>query len=111
MERSKAEEILNSLDGMSRAQARPYMYTRVMARLQEENSFWGRTTGFLTRPVMAIVCLSAVILANVFTVIKADYTQAEQQQEEVTAFINSTSVSDVLQNDNYILAVNDTNLY
>lgn len=110
MEKSKAEKILNSLDGITRAQARPYMYTRVMARLQEENSFWGRTTGFLTRPVIAFACLSAVILVNVFTVIKADFAQ-QQQQEEVASVINSTSVSDVLQNDNYILAVNDVNQY
>lgn len=108
MEKSKSEEILNSLDGITRAKAQPYMHTRVMARLQEENNFWGRTSGFLNKPLIAFSCLFAVVFVNIFFILKADYAQ---QQQELSSTLTSTSVADLFQNDNYILAVNDVNLY
>lgn len=97
------EAILNSLNGIARAEARPYMHTRVMARIQEENSFWTRAVGFITKPAIAIACISAVLLVNTYTVINADYTEPD------AAAITTAVVSDGLQNDNYILAVNDVN--
>ncbi|MCH5689959.1 hypothetical protein LWM68_40480 [Niabella sp. W65] len=105
MKRSNSEidEILNSLDGVTRAEARPYMHTRIMARIQEENNFWTKTVGFLAKPAVAIACIAAVLLANTYTVIKSDYTEPE------VSTITSSVVSDGLQNENYILAVNDVN--
>lgn len=105
MKRSNSEidEILNSLDGITRAEARPYMHTRITARIQEENNFWTRTVGFLAKPAVAIACILAVLLANTYTVINSDYTEPE------VSTITSSVVSDGLQNENYILAVNDVN--
>lgn len=105
MKRSNSEidEILNSLDGINRADARPFMHTRIMARIQEENNFWTRTVGFLARPVVAIACVAAVLVANAYTVISSDYTEQE------VSTITSSVMSDGLQNENYILAVNDVN--
>ncbi|MCH5715664.1 hypothetical protein [Niabella hibiscisoli] len=105
MKRSNLEidEILNSLDGISRAEARPYMHTRIMARIQEENSFWTKTVGFLTRPAVAIACVLVVLMANAYTVLNSEYPKQE------VSTITSSVVSDGLQNENYILAVNDVN--
>ncbi|WP_346236193.1 hypothetical protein ABDK00_016700 [Niabella insulamsoli] len=100
---SEIEEILNSLDGISRAEARPFMHTRVMGKMQEENNFWSRSIKLVTRPVIALSCLSVIVVANIYTVITTDY----EEQESVTA--SSNTISDVLQNENYILAVNDVN--
>ncbi len=98
------EKILNSLDGIVQAEARPFMFTRVMARLQEENSFSGKVVNFLKRPAIAAACLLAVLLGNAYTVFKADPAAQETPQASIPS-----TVSDVLQNDNYILAVNDVN--
>lgn len=105
MKRSNLEidEILNSLDGIARAEARPFMHTRVMARVQDENSFWTKAVGFIARPAVAIACVLVVLMANTYTVMNSDYTEPE------VSSITSTVVSDGLQNENYILAVNDVN--
>ncbi|MGC4233499.1 MAG: hypothetical protein QM594_11020 [Niabella sp.] len=109
MKRSSTEidDILSSLDGISRADARPFMYTRVMARIREENTFLARAVGFFARPVVAFACLSAVLAANVYTVFTSDY----EQQDTVPPVASANLTSDVLQNDNYILAVSDVNQY
>ena len=99
------EDILNSLDGIKKAEARPFMYTRIMERLQEDHSFWGRTISLLSRPVIAFSCLAVVLLANVFTIINS----ATENQQESVSITSSNTVTDVLQNDNFILAVNGTN--
>lgn len=109
MKTSEIEEILNSFDGITRAKAKPFMYTRVMARLQEENSFWSRTTRILSRPAIAFISLVIIVLINVFSIIKAN--SIINEQEEITSFVHNTSAVEVLQNDNFILAVNDVNTY
>ncbi|MGN7784367.1 hypothetical protein ACTJIJ_07565 [Niabella sp. 22666] len=105
MKRSNLEidEILNSLDGVGRADARPYMHTRVMARIREENNFWTKAVGFIARPAVAIGCVLLVLMANTYTVMNSNYTEPEVSN------ITATVVADGLQNENYILAVNDVN--
>lgn len=97
------DNILSSLNGIRRAQARPFMHTRVLAKMQEENSFWGRSVSFLGKPLVAICCLAFVVTANVYTVLNTD---SSTEQEPVSS---SNAVSDIMHNDNYILAVNDIN--
>ncbi|GAB3424063.1 hypothetical protein [Niabella aquatica] len=105
---TEIESILESLDGIDRAATRPFMYTRVMARIEEESSFFTRAVGFFARPVIAFGCLSAVLIANIYTVFNSDY----EQQQEVSAILSANnSISDVLQNENYILAANDVSQY
>lgn len=101
---NKVDEILNSLDGMKRAEARPFMYTRVMARLQEDDvkSVWGRTVAFIARPAVAFACLAAVIVTNLFFV----YDLEKSETETVTTSASSVS-EEFLQNDNMVLAVNN----
>lgn len=98
---TEIEDILNSFDGIKRAEANPFLYTRVMARLQEENSFWTRTINFFTKPAVAFACLVIILATNFIAILKAD----EPKQETTIA----TTVTDVLQNNNYILASNDIN--
>ena len=98
------EKILGSLDGVQRAEARPFMYTRVMARLQEDDvkSIWGRTVAFIARPAIAFACLTAVIATNLFFVINT-----EKDEKAITTTAVSNSLEDFLQNDNFVLAVNN----
>ncbi|MFV0605388.1 MAG: hypothetical protein ACK5NK_06045 [Niabella sp.] len=96
-------DILNSLNSTSRAEAKPFMYTRVMSRLQQdEQSIWARTVSFIARPVVAIACLIAIIAANLYFVVRTENTDAEYVNTNVT---NSVT-EQFLQNDNLVLAVN-----
>ncbi|WP_018630279.1 hypothetical protein [Niabella aurantiaca] len=95
------ETILNSFDGIQRAESRPFMYTRVRARLSEESNFWTRTSSIIAKPVVAICCLVSVVTVNVYLIIKANN---EQNTETVAA----GAESDILQNENFILASNNS---
>ena len=45
----EVEKTLESLDGIQRAVANPYLFTRIEARLEkEEKSFWSRTLTFIS---------------------------------------------------------------
>lgn len=99
---NKIDEILSSLDGISRAEARPFMHTRVMARMQsDDKTIWGRAVSFIARPAIALACLTAVIATNLFFVMNA-----EQPENEAVTTTNSVS-EEFLQNENLLLAVNN----
>ena len=104
MERNNnIEHILNSLDGIRKAEARPFMYTRVMARLQnEESNLWAKVGSFIEKPAIAACCLIAVIGTNAYFIISAP----DNKQEE--SAITSSSTAEILQSENFILASNSS---
>ena len=99
---SEIDEILDSFGSISRAEAKPFMHTRIMAKLEEENTFWANSVRFFAKPVIAFACLTAVIAANIYIITNAD---VDDDVDDTTSSVNI--VSEVLQNDNYILAAND----
>jgi hypothetical protein len=56
---------LNSFDGANRAMPKPFLFTRLMARMNraEENS-WEKALRFIARPTVAIAGLCLVIGIN-----------------------------------------------
>ena len=59
------EETINSLDGLSRAKANPFLFTRVEARLRQgSKSAWDQAVAFISRPAVALAMLGLVILSN-----------------------------------------------
>jgi phage-related minor tail protein len=58
------EETLDSLDGIGRAKANPFLFTRVQARLQGGKSVWDRVTSYIARPAVALAMLCLVIVSN-----------------------------------------------
>lgn len=92
------EDILNSFEGIQKAEGRPFMYTRVMARLKnEEANFWTKAGSFIARPAVVICCFIAIIGTNLFFIIHSDTKQEE-------TIISSNSTAEILQNENSILA-------
>lgn len=106
MERQQnIENILSSFDNIQRANARPFMYTRVMARFQkEENNVWSRVSAFVARPIVALVTL-VVVISIKYLIIKSD--DAAQNNNSITTTSTFNSVTDILQSDNFISAVNN----
>jgi hypothetical protein len=59
------DKTLESLDGIQRAVANPYLFTRIKASLQKQDkSFWELATGLIARPVFAIATILLIIVIN-----------------------------------------------
>lgn len=94
------DDILNSLDGLQRAEARPFMYTRITARMQQrEKNIWSRIAVFVSKPIVALALLLLVFVINYFAI--ADRNENVQETASI-----ANSATEILQNDNAILAAN-----
>lgn len=61
----KIREILNSLDGIQRAKAPAFFYTRLRARMEKEGGKSGwPLVGFLTKPALVITITAIILLLN-----------------------------------------------
>lgn len=61
----QVEDTLNSLDGLSRAQANPFLFTRVEARLRQgTRSAWEQVTYYISRPAVVLAVVVFVIVSN-----------------------------------------------
>jgi hypothetical protein len=65
---------LNSLDGAVRATPKPYLFTRLNARMQNEReSNWDRAFKLISKPAVAFTVLCLVIAVNTM-VVALNYT-------------------------------------
>ena len=84
----EVDSTLESLDGIQKASANPYLFTRIQARLQKQPSgTWEGISDFLTRPVVAIATILIVIVVNlaVFFNNSNNTTPAAQDNEQLFA--------------------------
>lgn len=59
------ERTLQSLDQVKRAEANPFLYTRIRARMQkQQSSIWERTFSFISRPMVALAVVFLVMVIN-----------------------------------------------
>jgi uncharacterized membrane protein YdfJ with MMPL/SSD domain len=66
------DEALNSADGSTRAGAKPYLFTRLKARMEKETdnrSAWETAGRFVARPAVAIAGLLLVICINALVIV------------------------------------------
>ena len=76
---AKVQDSLDSLDGMQRAEASPWLFTRVQARMQRvENSAWATINSFLAKPVIAFAGLCLILTMNAFFLISAQKKSTQQ---------------------------------
>lgn len=66
----KVQNILDSLDGMQRASAGPFFYTRVSAALLKQRvTGWERISNLISRPVVAIATVCVVLAVNMAVIV------------------------------------------
>ncbi|MFM6924377.1 MAG: hypothetical protein ACKOU7_02670 [Ferruginibacter sp.] len=59
------EEALESVVDAQRAEAKPYLFTRLQARMNKETeSAWEKAGWFITRPAVAFAVICLVVLFN-----------------------------------------------
>ena len=80
----KIKEVLASLDHMSQARPNHFFYTRLTARLRnQEDSVWMRVSGFLARPLVIGAFFVAVIAGNYLVFSSEDDNSAKAGYAEV----------------------------
>lgn len=90
----RAEEILNSLNGIHRATGQPYLYTRVMARINKNTTTrWEKTASLISRPAVAFAAIALFLLINA-----------------AVLFHFTLNTNSIKQDDSVVVSGNDYNL-
>jgi hypothetical protein len=98
--KKKADQTLESLEGIQRAEPQPYFFTRLKARLErDEKNIWEVTGTFLARPAIAFSGLCLILAINVFILIKKD-TAATQ--------LNAVQNAQVTEDENILAVAGNT---
>ncbi|MEY2916511.1 MAG: hypothetical protein RIS73_225 [Bacteroidota bacterium] len=96
-------DALNSLDGASRATAKPYLLTRLNARMQnDKESSWDKVLKYISKPGIALagVCLVIALNATVITFNYADKTivVSDEQYASVDEYSNAVAELNDIEN-------------
>ncbi|MGQ0738108.1 MAG: LysM peptidoglycan-binding domain-containing protein [Bacteroidota bacterium] len=94
----KTEEILSSLDGLKKATAPDFFYTRLKARMEKETLPVDPKPGRVLRPVFALTALVAVLLINaavIFTKSNAGETISVNEGETLQSIAADYNLNDV----------------
>jgi hypothetical protein len=96
------DETINSLNGAVRAEAKPFLLTRIYARMQNEaglQNIWTRAAAFLTTPRVALAGLLLIVILNVTIIMQRSAGPANTVQNSTSAkdefAINVVSIYDV----------------
>jgi hypothetical protein len=78
------EDTLNSLEGMHRAEANPFIYTRIRARIQRSRGAVERLVTLAGKPAFAIMLLVVVLTTNAIVMLQSssETTAVKQQQTQ-----------------------------
>jgi membrane-bound ClpP family serine protease len=76
------DEALNSLDDVKRATGKPYLLTRLNTKMQNSHSsVWDNALQFISKPMVALVCMLIIIAFNVL-IISRNYNTFNTINEE-----------------------------
>ena len=82
------DETINSFDGAERAAAKPFLLTRINAKLQADpQNVWTRAGSFLSSPRVALAGLLLILALNAAIIIR-------NTNEENSIVQNTTAVKD-----------------
>lgn len=75
------EEIINSLDGIQRAEPTPFLYTRVHARLvKKQDNMFLTAFAFITRPAFVMAMVMLILLVNGYIMFNRSAFQHNQEE-------------------------------
>ena len=57
-------QTLQCLDGVKRAEANPFLFTRIQARMAKKDGAWERTFSFISKPIIAMAIVLLVMAVN-----------------------------------------------
>ncbi len=98
-------EALNSVEGAHRATPRPYLFTRLTARMERPaQSVWESAGRFIARPAVLIAGLCLVIAVNAMVIVFNNSTTSNSNtavaEQQVTPDEFSTSIASLYDIEN-----------
>jgi hypothetical protein len=66
------EQTLQCLDGAKRAEANPFLFTRIKARMAKKDSEWERAFSFVSKPAIAVAIVLLVMTVNGWALLGSD---------------------------------------
>ena len=83
------EDALNSVDDVKRAEPKPFLLTRIQARMNKgKESAWEKAGWLIARPAVAFTGLCLIIIINVIVIMNNDQVSAGNGADQVA--LNST---------------------
>ena len=84
------DETLDSLDGIQRAEPKPFFYTRLIGRLQrDQRTIWETMGSFLSKPLVVAAGLCVVLIMNGYILFGGNSGSPTPAN-----FVNETGVTD-----------------
>ena len=99
------DDILNSLDGVKRAEAPAFFYTRLRARMDKQTGTETSRSGLL-RPVFALAALLIVLLINAAVILNKENTSTPIADTNETESFQSLAAE---YNLNEVVSLTDLN--
>jgi hypothetical protein len=84
----KIEVTISSFDGIEKASPRPFFFTRLEARMQNQKNIWEKISSFVAKPMVAFACICLIIMINaavIFSSTNSTNSAASQNNELATA--------------------------
>ena len=97
------EETLNSFDGAKKAEPKPFLLTRVLARMQgqaEVQNIWARAGSFLSKPAVALAGLLLIVLVNAAIIMSNNDDNSSVQNITSSKDEFAINVSSIYDNEN-----------
>jgi len=92
----EVNKTLDSLEGLKKAEANPWLFTRIKARLErEEKSVWSKAISLLGKPAIAIAALLLLVVINASVIFKSSSGQTQPMtQDPEQLFASEYNLSD-----------------
>ena len=97
---NEINKTLQSLEGVKRAEANPFLFTRLQARMQSSESLVGKIISFISRPVIAIAILILVMAVNAWSVFNSGTTDNLNPENDKIAILDIINDYEVLATGN-----------
>lgn len=97
-----ADDALNSIDGIQRAQANPYLYSKVLAKIESRMGAWEKAEWILSRPAFALGSILVFLAINMAVIL----WEQKQSESELVQKLQSDQMlaSEFMNAQNYQLA-------
>jgi hypothetical protein len=76
----KIDAAFNSLDHIQKAEPRPFLFTRIEARIRDERSRWAKISSFVGKPVIAFACIFFVLMINTSVILFSNNSSSSLAQ-------------------------------
>jgi hypothetical protein len=92
----EVDKTLDSLDGIKKASANPYLFTRIKSALEkEEKNVWSKALSFISQPSVAFATIIIAIFINAILLFQSRPAQPSQSSREgEQVFANDYNLAD-----------------